>query len=68
MSGIIFYTLCIVWMIISFFIAFIIMKPIMDRVNPYGIFELLGIFSILAIAIGIGMSGVLFLKYLFDLI
>jgi hypothetical protein len=63
MSGFLFYLLSAAWMITSFFIASFIMKPIMDRINPYGIFGIIAIFTTLAISIAIGVSGVKFLQY-----
>jgi hypothetical protein len=64
MLGLLFYLLGGAWMIISFFIASFIMKPIMDRINPYSILGYIAILATLAISIAIGVPGVKLLRYI----
>ena len=62
---VLFYILCVIWMVISWFIATIIMNPIRDKVDMYGIVGLFLGFATLAISIAIGIRPILFLKELF---
>ena len=64
--GLLFFILSSIWMIVSWFIASLILKPITDKIDPYGILGLLGIFATLALTVGIGIPGVGFLKYVFS--